>query len=155
MIKNWGKYYEWADLRIIALLEDMDEASFAKVSAGCDRSLRDYTEHLVLYYDYFTKRESGVSFDKLKIALEKMSKKSLLSHWKGILPEFAASVDGLTDKPLDIPGPDGVQIKVSREEYLFCYTDHATYHRGQLITTYKAITGKPVVNTDFYEFLFQ
>ncbi len=48
---------------------------------------------------------------------------------------------------------DGSQRKIEGTDYLLSYTDHSSYHRGQIITTFKIITGKEGISTDFYYFL--
>lgn len=148
-----GKYYEWADSRIISLLDAVDEELFVKILDGTQKSLRDLVEHLVVYYEYFLYKETKVSFRKLLEKLKKMKKKELLSHWKNVMKEFSEAVQNSREDFVDIPLPKGGTVKISREKYLLCYSDHATYHRGQLITTYKAITKKNAVATDYYDFL--
>ena len=48
---------------------------------------------------------------------------------------------------------NGSERKIEGQNFLLVYTDHSTYHRGQLVTTYKLITGKQSVSTDFYSYL--
>jgi hypothetical protein len=33
-------------------------------------------------------------------------------------------------------------IKIKNEDYLFAYMDHHTFHRGQIVITYKVVTGR-------------
>lgn len=148
-----GKYYEWADKRIIALLEKADEKLFVKKLEGNKRSLRDLAEHLVVYYEYFLYKKNKVSFKKLQEKLKTMGKQELLDYWKKVMKEFSRSVENFEEDFVDLPLSKGGSAKVSRDNYLFCYSDHATYHRGQLITTYKEVTGRKAVATDYYIFL--
>jgi uncharacterized damage-inducible protein DinB len=153
MIANLGKYYEWADNRIIALLAPLDEELFEEKMKGTKRSLRDLSEHLVVYYEYFLRRKEKVSFKSLQEKLKKMDKKALLNHWKNIINEFSETVETSEEDFVDIPLSKGKSAKISSDEYLFCYSDHASYHRGQLITTYKVITRQKATATDYYDFL--
>ena len=153
MIDNLGKYYEWADNRIIILLEKLDEELFVKFPDGTQRSLRDLVEHLVVYYEYFSFKKTKVSFKALQEKLKKMDKPELLNHWKKVMKEFSKAVENSKEDLVDIPLSKTETTKVSKDEYLFCFSDHATYHRGQLITTYKAVTEEDAVVTDYYDFL--
>jgi uncharacterized damage-inducible protein DinB len=153
MIENLGTYYEWADSRVIVLLENVDEELFVNKLKGTRRSLRDLVEHLIVYYEYFLYRKTRVSFKKLQEKLKTMEKQKLLDHWKNVMKEFAGAVDKFNEEFVDIPLANGKTKKVSKGDYFLCYTDHATYHRGQLITTYKAMTGQKAVATDYYDFL--
>jgi len=153
MIDNLGEYYEWADNRIIALLEPLEEELFVKTLEGTQKSLRDLAEHLIVYYEYFVFRKSRIPFKSLQEKLTIMDKQELLNHWGKVIKEFCKAVENSKEEFIDIPISKTETTKVSKDEYLFCYSDHATYHRGQLITTYKAITGKNAVNTDYYDFL--
>ena len=152
MIDNSGKFYEWADRRIIGLLENMDEELFTKPVPGVDRSVRDMAEHLIVYYDYFLKKDK-VEFLAMQENLKGMNKQALLEHWKNAVGEFARGVNKFPEDPVEVQDKKKGKVKVTKEEYLLLYTDHATYHRGQLITLYKAATGSEAVNTDYYEFL--
>ena len=84
-----------------------------------------------------------------------MDKPELLNHWKMVMKEFSVAVENFKDDVVDLPLSQGGTAKVSKAEYLFCYSDHATYHRGQLIITYKAMTGQKAVGTDYYDFLIE
>lgn len=153
MIDNLGKYYEWADNRIIALLETLEEELFIRNLEGTGNSLRGLTEHLIVYYEYFVFRKTRIPFKSLQEKLKIMDKQELLNHWGKVIKEFSKAIENTKEDFIDIPLPNSETTKVSKDEYLFCYTDHATYHRGQLITTYKAITGEKALNTDYYDFL--
>lgn len=153
MMENLGRYYEWADNRVITLLESLDEESFAKVPEGIQRSIRDLAEHLIVYYEYYAHRDRKVPFKSLQAKLKKMDKAGLLNHWKQALKDFSEALENTGEDSIDIPLPNGKTTGISRESYIFAFTDHATYHRGQLITVYKAITGKNAVASDYYDFL--
>jgi uncharacterized damage-inducible protein DinB len=98
-------------------------------------------------------RKTKVSFKSMQEKLRKMDKQELLDHWKNIIKEFSESVQNSKEDFVDIPLLKGGTTNVSRDENLFCFSDHATYHRGQLITTYKAVTKQNAVATDYYDFL--
>lgn len=151
-MKDLGKYYEWADGRIIGLLDKMDEGHFSEKVRGADRSVRELAEHLIVYYDYFLTKEKE-RFLEIQESLKKMDKNELLDFWKKAVGKFAEAVDGFTEDPVEIQDANKGSIKVPRNKYLLLYTDHATYHRGQLITLFKTVTGEEAVNTDYYEFL--
>jgi len=153
MIDHLGKYYEWADNRIITLLENVEEESFVKILAGTQRSLRELAEHLIVYYEYFVYRKTKVSFKALQKKLKIMSKQELLNHWKKAIKEFSEAVTNSKEDKIDIPLSKSGTAKIPKDKYLFCFSDHATYHRGQLVTTYKAVTGQNAVATDYYDFL--
>jgi uncharacterized damage-inducible protein DinB len=155
MIDHLGKYYEWADSRIIVLMEKVGEELFVNKLKGTRRSLRDLVEHLIAYYEYFLFRKTNVSFKKLQEKLKTMEKQELLKHWQNIMKEFSEAVQNSREDFIDIPLPEGGTVNVSRDEYLFCFSDHATYHRGQLITTYKAVTRQKAAATDYYDFLLE
>jgi uncharacterized damage-inducible protein DinB len=153
MIDDLGKYYEWADKRVIALLEALDDELFGKVLKGIDRSIRDLAEHLIFYYEYYLHRKNKLSSKTLKVKLKGMDKNALLKHWKQALKEFSETVENFGEELINIPISKGKTAKIPGDVYLFAFTDHATYHRGQLITIYKVITGKKAIATDYYDFL--
>ncbi len=120
MINYLGKYYKWADNRIILLLENMDEKLFTKTVKGVDRSVRDLAEHLIVYYDYFLKKDK-VEFTAMQENLKSMNKQELLDHWKEAVGGFARGIDNFTEDPVDVQDNNKGKVMVSKEEYL-CIT---------------------------------
>ena len=86
-----------------------------------------------------------------------MTLTELFSHWKKIITEFNSEL-GKKDSNSLFKLSTGENKTKDIQEWMnvLLYTDHSTYHRGQLIVTYKLVTGnKDAVATDYYEFLVQ
>lgn len=53
---------------------------------------------------------------------------------------------------VDVPVSEEKKITISREELIFTYTDHSTYHRGQILNLLREY-GLEGINTDFFSYL--
>lgn len=151
--ENLGKFFDWADNKLIPIIETLNEETFTRQLEGTNKSIRDLVEHLAVYYEYFILRKEKIPFRELEEKIKLKNKQDLLNHWKKAVKEFS--------KSLALPQEEFTKMSISKNEtvqvpfieYLYSYTDHATYHRGQLITTFKAITRQNAVPTDYYDFL--
>ena len=146
-----GNFYKWSDLKLITLLKPISDDVFSKIPEQTNKSLRKLVEHMVVYYEILNKRSK---FGEISERVKKLSKDELISLWQesvSLLPETLAKrkFDDIVDFRID----KDTSIKISNFQEVFAYTDHATYHRGQIITTYKFLTGKEAIGTDYYGFM--
>ena len=65
-IINLGKFYNWADNKIIPILETLNEETFTKTLEGTQKSIRDLVEHFVVFYEFFSLRKEKISFRDLQ-----------------------------------------------------------------------------------------
>ena len=82
-----------------------------------------------------------------------MKQKDLLTTWNTRVEEFVEAIESDPKKSYMLKMEDGTERKIEGQNYLLSYTDHSTYHRGQIITTFKVVTGKEAISTDFYTYL--
>jgi uncharacterized damage-inducible protein DinB len=154
-IREIGQYYIWADKKIKDLINDLSEEMFSKVIDNTGRSIKDLVEHMISTYETFDVPFNSEEFEEKFKTLSDLPKVELLDYWIKAVSDFTSKVESSTNDKADFTVEENKVISIPYEEYLLSYTDHNTYHRGQLVTSYRVLTGKEPVNTDYYLFLME
>ena len=153
-VSELGPYYEWAENRIIKLLAPLPDDQFEMKLENTGVSLRDLTIHMIIQYEWFFHWSEKTFMKEMRDKLSRNTKEELLKHWRDGRNKFLAAIkEEDPNKTIEVPFTNDKIIKIRNEDYLFAYTDHHTYHRGQIVTTFKAVTGNEAVNTDYYTYL--
>lgn len=151
-ISYFGEYYVWADNRIIeSLVNITEEELITKKNEPDGRSIRHMIEHIASSYEMvFETPASQEEYKKLMEKIHKYAFEELLSYWKTWVLEFAKSIEND-----NFPVPSNSPVKISsKSDHIFAYSDHSTYHRGQLVMLLN-MTGNKAVNTDYFTFLME
>lgn len=151
-ISNFEEYYAWADKRIIeSLTKISNEEELIKKIEPDGRSIRDMVEHIAGWYEMiFAAPTSQEEFKELFSKNTKYSWTDLIEYWKKWLNRYVEAI-----KTDSFPMPINSSAETpSKNDYLFAYSDHSTYHRGQLAFLIN-LTGKKTLNTDYYTFLLE
>ena len=144
-----GKHCIWADREVSKLLSSVKPDDFKQVPEQTGRSLHDLVVHLLVGYEMVLGVQPKDSLEKYNA----MKQPELLTAWNAVVEKFITEIDGNITKSYPLKMDDGSERKIEGQNFLLSYTDHSTYHRGQIITTYKFITGKDAVSTDYYTYL--
>ena len=151
-ISYFEEYYAWADIRIIeSLTKISDEELLIKKIEPDGRSIRDMVEHIAGSYEMiFNVPASQEEFKGLFDKIKQYSWIELIEYWKKWLNKY---VKALRTDSFPMPSNSSVEIP-SKNDYIFSYSDHSTYHRGQLAFLIN-LTGNKAINTDYYTFLLE
>ena len=144
-----GQHCIWADRKLATLLSTVSEEDFTRVPKQTGRSLKDLVAHVLAGY----KMVLGEDYVSATETLGKMNQQELLQEWKNLVEKFIVEIESDPDKSYTLKMDNGFSRIIKGQNYLLSYTDHSTYHRGQIVTTLKMITGMEAVSTDFYEYL--
>ena len=148
-LSDIAKHCIWADRELATLLATVSQDNFTKVPEHTGRSLHDLVVHILAGYDMVL----GGDYNKAMTTYGSMKHKQLIDTWKNLVEKFVTELDSNPSKSYTIKMDNGKERKIEGQNYLLSYTDHSTYHRGQIVTTFKMITGKEAVSTDFYTYL--
>lgn len=157
-ISNFGEYYVWADNRIIDFLatitnnELIDREVIEKKNEQDGRSIRDLIEHISVYYEIvINSPNSREDFESKKEKVSKLSWGELIEYWKKWVQKFATALDNDTF-PYPLLASTSPPPKTIMNDSIFTYSDHSTYHRGQLAILINIMTGQKTINTDYFTF---
>ena len=148
-LSDIGKHCIWADRELSKLLNSVSQDDFVKVPDNTGRSMHDLIVHILAGYEMVL----GGDYNKAMKDYGSIKKSKLLDSWSNLVEKFITEIESNPQKSFKLKMDDGSERKIEGQNYLLAYTDHSTYHRGQLVTTFKVITGKEAVSTDFYTYL--
>lgn len=151
--KQLLEYFEWADNRIIGLLEIVNEDQFNKIIGG--RSLKELCIHLINDYDTLVHTPiDAKQFDKLLGDLNKKPKRGILEYWKQQLQKFKKVK--VYDNSEFITPPFANNLKIPWRDYILLQLQHSSYHRGQVLTTFKSLNPQNEgINLDLGTYVYQ
>ena len=149
---NIGQYYIWAHDRFRKAIADLTPEEFNQLDK-VDRSIKELIIHIMSITATCYVENQIPLYVKLNEDLSKMNKDEILESWKKIDEDFDKAVEENFTKEFGIMpvGPDD-SVKVLTMEKLLSYTDHSTFHRGQLLSALKLL-GKKGVNSDYYYYI--
>jgi uncharacterized damage-inducible protein DinB len=148
-LSDIGKHCIWADRETINLLKTIKEEDFNKTPEHTGRSIKDLVVHILSGYDMALGGNYKSAMDKYG----NKDQKNLLKSWDSNVLKFITEIENDSSKSYTIKMDDESERKIEGQNLLLSYTDHSTYHRGQIISTFKFITGKEAVSTDYYTYL--
>jgi uncharacterized damage-inducible protein DinB len=137
------------------MLQDVSKEQFDLELEQTGLSLHDLTIHLLFYYELWLQHmvtNKWPQTTQLMIELKSEEKTGLLERWKKVITEFAQKLKECKGK-IEIRINKEQLVEMDFDDLIFSYTDHSTYHRGQLITTFKIVTRKKAMNTDYWTYL--
>lgn len=144
------KYYEWADEQLYAAIEMIADEDFVK-NHDQPRSIGQLLEHYVNGYDYVW-YDNNLLRERID-ELARMSRTELMEAWMDSLRRFmeeSKKFEGVQTMQVS----KDKSVELDRDNYLLMFTDHITYHRGQIVHAMKLL-GYPGVNTDYYSVLLE
>ncbi len=145
-------HYLWATKKITDLINTMTEEQFIGTPSDNSRSIRDIILHLVSIYAYFS------SFDKYNAIVEKskeINKQDLINLMRELSKKVYTVLNSELKKMIPVKTIGGTVKNITGFSLFHMLTDHFAYHRGQIITIFKDVTGKEGVGTDYALYLIE
>lgn len=149
-LTNLAHYYEWADSLFIDACRELSEEEFSRNFELIGRSIKELAVHMAVTYQFLI--DPSQSYQDLLATVAAYSQQQLLDYWKSTVSQFSAATAKLDLPDYKFPTSETETITVSKLDYVLAYTDHSTFHRGQLLTMYKLL-GKPGINSDYYTYV--
>ncbi len=154
-IRELLEYTAWANSRVLDAVAQVDAAAFEKDLGNSFPSLRATLVHVLSADWVWLARWQGSSPTGIPSAWELSSFQAVRAKWEEIQRERADFVAGLGDadlaRALAYRNTRGEPFVNTMGEMLRHVVNHATYHRGQVITLLRQL-GAEVVDTDLIVF---
>ncbi|MHA2030127.1 MAG: DinB family protein [Candidatus Kariarchaeaceae archaeon] len=151
-LQSLGNYYVWAEEKIMTALEELTDDEFTTRHEGLGKSARELVEHLYVTYDSLSHPPTAETWKILGEKAGAMNRKELMSSWITSTKQFASNIASDERSTVEFPVGKDKSLTLDVANFYLLYTDHQTYHRGQLNSLIK-IMGKDGVNTDYYSFV--
>ena len=129
----------------------MKNEEFAQKPSWDGRPIREIILHLISINAYFSssKDEYSAIIERSK----QMDKDELLLLWSNLSKKVYMILENNPEKTIPVKTKKGLIKNISGIDLLYMLTDHFSYHRGQIVTTFRAMTGKEGIGTDYARYL--
>ena len=157
MITDLGNYYIWAHDKFRETIANLTDEEFNQVDDKVGRSVRDLVVHMIASIEEcYTEAENQYEvYLKIPEELKTKSKDDILEFWKTSDENFAKAVEKNANQEFGImPVGPAKRITVNGLVKLLCWTDHSTFHRGQLLSAIKHL-GKKGISSDYYFYILE
>lgn len=145
-------HFLWATKRITTMLGTMSEGQFNQKVNAENRSIQEIVLHLVSIYAYFS---SQTEYKQIVDNSKSLDKAALLNLMRDLSKKVFTILENDPNKFIPIKTKNGVIKNINGFSLFHMLTDHFAYHRGQITTIFKEITGKEGISTDYASFLIE
>jgi uncharacterized damage-inducible protein DinB len=155
MLKDLGNYYVWANNKFREVINNLTQEEFIQVDEKIGRSIKELLLHVIPMYEVVFCDNPLDVYMKTHEELMTLSKDEFIKFWKKSDEKFANAVEKMVEDPVffSIWHTDK-KMTINALENLLAYTDHSSYHRGQLMSILKYL-GKEGINSDYYYYLVE
>jgi uncharacterized damage-inducible protein DinB len=151
LLQRMGDYTLWADTKIWEIVKELTDEEFCCTFNDNSGSICDRYLHMALGHSHWYTRWVGLEHEEIE--LEKLSREDLferINRFNGLILDLIHrnNFDATT---VSIGSRDTM---LRQDEMIFNIINHATYHRGQIVTLLRML-GKDVVATDYVPYLLE
>jgi len=151
-----AKYSNWTDNIMMDWLSQLNEAQWEQQITSSFNSIRDTVVHMVsakkIWLDFWTNRPAPVYLSTYFNG----SKDELLEIWKNASCDLENFLNEYPEESYDqmitVTYPDGRQAEMEFWKTLPHFVNHATYHRGQVVTMLRQAGFAEFKNTDLFTY---
>lgn len=150
---NLVEYQRWANQQTADQLTVLTNEMLEKEFGGSFPSMRLTVLHL-LQADYrWLHRLKGTPSIEVPAVWQTTDTKTLLTTWLTVQDQLVEQVKTFqTNEPIHFTTAKGDRYELPLREVITHVVNHATYHRGQLVTMLRMAGVKPV-STDYFLFV--
>ncbi|MHA2090268.1 MAG: DinB family protein [Candidatus Kariarchaeaceae archaeon] len=147
-----GNYQIWAEKQVQDKIAELSDSEFTSKHDGIGRSIRELVEHLWVTWESYFHPPTMETWKDLSEQAKNMDRSELINTWEEASEKFAKKMNGYEKEEVEFPVSKEKILTLKSDDFFLLYTDHQTYHRGQLMTIIKYL-GKEGVNTDYFTFV--
>jgi len=149
-------FNNWADNRIINWLTQITDVQWNQSAVSSFGSLRDTAVHIVSAKKLWIDTWTGVPNPAYLSAGFNGSKDDLIDIWKESSEDLTSFIENYPEenynKPVTVKKPNGELCTMEFRKTFPHMINHATYHRGQLVTLLRQAGFSVLSNTDLFTF---
>ena len=155
-LKELAAYSIWADNRAIAWLREISDPQWNQEITSSFSSIRQTAIHIAsaqkIWVDFWNKVPDPVY---LSVGFNG-TREELLTIWEQASADLKTFIDAYPEEnyldPVRVKKPNGEIIQMEFRYTLPHMINHATYHRGQLVTLLRQAGFAQFVNTDLFTY---
>lgn len=141
----------WADEKVWAIVKTLSDDDFSRELDDNISSIHGRYLHMAEGHSQWYNRWNNVSSEQIRF--DELDREDLFRFLQRYNELILNSIHGNGFDVSEVPILDG-RIILSVEEMVFNIINHATYHRGQIVTLLRRL-GKSVSPTDYVPYLLE
>ena len=144
-------YHQWATLKCLDHIQPFGQDLYVREGLNSFASIQKTTEHTIGVEKLWLLRIHGVeraAVERLDVSTVEKAKESFLLLHAEMELYFASLSEEQWQEPIEFKTLRGDELENTREEMLFTFINHASYHRGQ-ITSFLRQFGKEGTLLDY------
>jgi uncharacterized damage-inducible protein DinB len=154
-VRTLFEYERWANARVLAAVERLNQEQFMRDMRNSMPSVRDTMVHILSAQRTWLSRWNGVSPTRMLEPAKFPDMKALSAAWRLLEAELVVWLGSLTDERLKsqlaYTTLSGQPQSHPLWQQLAHLVNHSSYHRGQITTMLRQLGADPV-NTDLITF---
>jgi len=141
-------YTRWADTRLFDAVAKLAPEAWTKDLGSSMKSVRDTVVHLVSAQWIWISRWKGESPKAMWTAADFPTQASIREKWEPLAGQLAGFVAEQTEAsvaaPINYKNLKGEPMSYPLGQLMLHMANHSTYHRGQVTTLIRQLSGQPV-----------
>jgi len=146
-----GQYMLWADKKVWAIVNNLSDDEFCRVLDDNCGSIRSRYLHMAEGHSQWYIRWVNAKSEETQLG--ELGREELFEFLQRHNELILDLIQGNGFDAAEVPLLNG-QILLPMEEMVFNIINHATYHRGQIVTLLRRL-GKSVSPTDYVPYLLE
>jgi uncharacterized damage-inducible protein DinB len=157
-IQDLYEYNRWANRRLLAVTARLTPAQLGRDLGSSFPSVHDTLVHMLYAEWIWLSRWEGTSRTGIPVDWDLSTHEAILGAWGVVESELAAFVSDLTDERLQAPlrytNTQGTPFSTPLVHLMRHVVNHASYHRGQIVSMLRQLGVEPVA-TDMVLFYLE
>ncbi len=147
-IQELCSYNRWANRRLLTVTATLTPAQLGRELGSSFPSIHDTLVHMLFAEWIWLSRWKGTSPEGIPEDWDLSTHEAIVGAWGVVESDLTAFVEGLTEERLQAPvrytNTQGTPYSLPLVHLMRHVVNHASYHRGQLVTMLRLLGVEPV-----------
>lgn len=147
-------YHKWATQEILSHIESFGDDIYRKEGSSSFSSIRETISHVITVEKLWLLRMTGIEkppAETFQVESPAEAKEAFMLLHAEMELYFSSLSDSQWQEVMKFTNLKGKSFEEAREEMLFTFINHASYHRGQITSLLRQF-GKPGIAVDYIYF---
>ena len=147
-------YHKWASQEILSHIEGLGGEVYTKKGDSSFSSIKETVSHIITVEKLWLLRMSGIekpAAEQFHVDTAAEAKEAFMLLHAEMELYFSSLTEEQWQELMKFKSLRGHSFEETREEMLFTFINHASYHRGQIVSLLRQL-GKEGIMTDYIYF---
>lgn len=147
-------YHQWATQEILSYIENEGDEIYQRAGVNSFSSIRETISHVIIVEKLWLLRMTGVgkpAVERFQVDTAAEAKQAFMLLHAEMELYFSSLSEEQWQETMEFTNLKGKSFGETREEMLFTFINHASYHRGQITSLLRQF-GKEGIAVDYIYF---